>query len=102
MAESTPSDAANIYRMIMVHDMASKTPAYKAYLLEESKKDLYMNTEVKMVALKELAAKQFAPQSSINYPRIWILRMQHGDAAVKNLGTPSVRISHANGPIGST
>ncbi|KAA1106267.1 hypothetical protein PGT21_032267 [Puccinia graminis f. sp. tritici] len=64
MTKSMRSDAANIYFLIDI------------LLLEESKKDLYMNTEVKMLVLKDLAAKRFAPQTSINYPRIWILRMQ--------------------------
>ncbi|EFP80343.1 hypothetical protein PGT21_021641 [Puccinia graminis f. sp. tritici] len=96
MENSTRSDASNIYRMIMVHDMASKTPAYEQYLRDEAKKDLYVNTEAKMAALKDLAAKQFAPKTSINHPRLWILRMRD-DAALQNLGTPSIPRSDHKG-----
>ncbi|WAR55457.1 hypothetical protein PtB15_6B198 [Puccinia triticina] len=99
MSDSTRSDASNIYRMIMVHEIASKTPAYQRYLRDESKKDLYINTEAKMVSLKVLAANQFSPQTSVDHPRLVILRMQ-ADPALRNFGTPSLPKSDAKGQVG--
>jgi hypothetical protein len=82
----------------MVNECASETPAYRLYLKKELKKDFHINTEVKMIALKDLAAKQFAPHTSINHPRLWSVRMQDR-AALQDLGTPPSRNSDPNGQI---
>ncbi|KAI7959590.1 hypothetical protein MJO28_003381 [Puccinia striiformis f. sp. tritici] len=97
MEGSTQADASKIYRMLLLHKLASETRIYRRLLLKEAKKDLPFNTQAKMIALNDLVEKQFAPQTSIHHPRIWNLRRQGGDHVLQNLGTPPVPQPDAKG-----
>ncbi|KAH9461847.1 hypothetical protein Pst134EB_005767 [Puccinia striiformis f. sp. tritici] len=98
--ESYFRDAHKIYRMIVLHNFASETEDYQEMLRKEANKDVFFNTEAKMIALHDLIEKGFAPPNSIVHPRLWTLRAQ-GDDVIMNLGTPSVPKSLAKGQLGS-
>jgi hypothetical protein len=85
----------------MVLESASQTPEFQQYLRQEATRDLHINTEAKMLALQEIAAKKFAPKASITHPRLLVLQMQD-DAPLQNLGSPSTPNSDAKGKLGPT
>ncbi|POW03454.1 hypothetical protein PSTT_11074 [Puccinia striiformis] len=57
MEGSTRADASKIYRMLLLHKLASETRIYRRLLLKEAKKDLPFNTQAKMIALNDLIEK---------------------------------------------
>ncbi|KAI9623066.1 hypothetical protein KEM48_009685 [Puccinia striiformis f. sp. tritici PST-130] len=87
MKRSTSGDAHKIYRL------PRNAP-------QRANKDVFFNTEAKMIALHDLIEKGFAPPNSIVHPRLWTLRAQ-GDDVIMNLGTPSVPKSVAKGQLRS-
>ncbi|POV96874.1 hypothetical protein PSHT_14891 [Puccinia striiformis] len=100
MKRATSGDAHKIYRMIVLHNFASETEDYQEMLRKEANKDVFFNTEAKMIALHDLIEKGFAPPNSIVHPRLWTLRAQ-GDDVIMNLGTLSVPKSLAKAIIPS-
>ncbi|KAI9613441.1 hypothetical protein H4Q26_010045 [Puccinia striiformis f. sp. tritici PST-130] len=99
MKRSTSGDAHKIYRMIVLHNFASETEDYQEMLRKEANKDVFFNTEAKMIALHDLIEKGFAPPNSIVHPGFDLARQ--GDDVIMNLGTPSVPKSVAKGQLGS-
>ncbi|KAA1105002.1 hypothetical protein PGT21_004065 [Puccinia graminis f. sp. tritici] len=102
MENSNQSDASQISRTLMVHETVSETPEFQEYLRQEATRDLHINMEAKILALQEVAAKNFAPHTSITHPRLLVLQMQDDHAPLQNRGSPSTPNSDAKGKIGPT
>ncbi|EFP76117.2 uncharacterized protein PGTG_02558 [Puccinia graminis f. sp. tritici CRL 75-36-700-3] len=71
---------------LMVHESVSQTPEFQEYLRQEATRDLHINMEAKILALQEVAAKNFAPHTSITHPRLLVLQMQDDHAPLQNRG----------------
>ncbi|KAA1117340.1 hypothetical protein PGT21_004126 [Puccinia graminis f. sp. tritici] len=102
MENPNQSDASQISRTLMVHETVSQTPEFQEYLRQEATRDLHINMEAKILALQEVAAKKFAPHTSITHPRLLVLQMQEDHAPLQNRGSPSTPNSDAKGKIGPT
>jgi hypothetical protein len=83
--------------VILRHKRASEDKEFQRTLRLDSKKDVFLTTEAKMQTLKELVKKDFILQPSVHHPRLWTLRFTDDSAPVKNLGTPPVPHSDAQG-----
>ncbi|KAA1138039.1 hypothetical protein PGTUg99_025378 [Puccinia graminis f. sp. tritici] len=88
MRPSPRPETTQVLHMILRQKRAPK---------EKCEKDLLLTTEAKLQTLKDLVKKEFTLQDSVDHPRLWTLRFTDDSAHVKNLGTPPVPHSDAQG-----
>ncbi|EFP87268.1 hypothetical protein PGT21_019877 [Puccinia graminis f. sp. tritici] len=101
MKESLRIETDQALDLLERHEEAWQHRSYRKAVRAESKQNLYVDTESKVTALEEMVGKALGFRATATHPRVCILLLKNDSAALKNLGTPPVPSSDAQGQFSS-
>ncbi|KAA1118411.1 hypothetical protein PGTUg99_006785 [Puccinia graminis f. sp. tritici] len=99
MDESIRPEAAQAVDLLNRHDRACEDKGYRRVLKKQNEKWRYVNTESKVLSLREMVSRELGLNVSVSHPRLWYLRITDSSAPMKNLGTPPVPRPDSQGQL---
>ncbi|KAA1091740.1 hypothetical protein PGTUg99_008856 [Puccinia graminis f. sp. tritici] len=101
MKESIRVETDQALDLLERHEEALEHRSYRKAVRAESKQNLYVDTKSKVIALEQMVGKALGFRATAIHPRVCILLLKNDSAAMKNLGTPPVPSSDAQGQFPS-
>ncbi|KAA1126624.1 hypothetical protein PGTUg99_030695 [Puccinia graminis f. sp. tritici] len=97
--EEALREMAQVVDLLERHECAWDDKNYRRALQQESMKASYVNTESKVINLRQMVARDLGFKVTVNHPRLLYLWITDDSASQKNHGTPPVPHCNAQGQL---